>query len=110
MAKSSARRSGCHIGCNVKAATKLQFGGLGGQVDVEQQHIRNALIAFALEVVFGRPQRVVAQPFYKLRQVASIRKDLTEPLIGKPTVIDRGAVIPDVCHIDVARVLNRQKR
>ena len=64
-------------GGNVKPTAELQPGGVRCQVNVEQQNVRNALIAFALEVVFCCPQHIVAQVFYQPGHVPRIGKDLT---------------------------------
>ena len=49
---------------HVEGAAELEPLGLGGEPQPELDQVGQALVAFALEVVLGRPQHVVAEPVH----------------------------------------------
>jgi hypothetical protein len=48
-------------GQHVERAAELQPSRLGGEPQRELDEVREALVALVLEVMLGRPQRVVAE-------------------------------------------------
>ena len=78
---------------------------LGDVAEVQGQHqdVRDALVAFALEVVLGQPEGVVAGPVHQLGDRLALRKHRRQILVGEPAIVRRRAVKPLVVQIDVAR-------
>ena len=72
------------------------------QVQRHHQHVRDALVAFALEMVLGHPERVVAEPVHQLRHRLRLVEDGGEMLVGETAVVDRHPAIADIVHVDMA--------
>src|SRR5262245_15480802 len=68
----------------------------------QHQHIGDALVAFVLKVVFGRPESVVAQTIHKLRHGLRFVEDRHEMLVGKAAVVDGRSSVSDVVYVDMA--------
>jgi hypothetical protein len=66
---------------HVEGAAELQPLGLGGEAQPELYQVRENLIALALEVVLGGPQRVEAEFVHELGHVARSEERLAQPLI-----------------------------
>ena len=91
-------------GGDVEATSEFQPRRLGGQVHVEHQQIRDALIAFRLEVMLRHPELVIAQRVQPLGKVHGPVEDFSEFIIGIPAVIRRGPLEPEAVIDNVARV------
>src|SRR5262245_42086568 len=68
----------------------------------QHQRLGNALVAFVLEVMFGRPEGVVAQTIHKLRHGLCFVEDRHEMLVGKAAVVYGRSSVSDVVHVDMA--------
>jgi hypothetical protein len=89
---------------HVERAAELEALGLGGEPEAELDQIGQALVAFALEVVLGGPQRVVAEVVHYPRHLARGDEDLGEAGVGVAAVVGGGAVEADVVEVDLADV------
>jgi len=74
------------------------------EVEGQQEHVRDALVAFALEMVLGQPERVVPAPVEQARQVARLGEGGDEVLVRKHAAVHGDAAVADVVHIHVAGV------
>ena len=72
---------------HVERAAEFQALGLGGEPEAELHQVGQALVAFALEVVLGGPQRVVAEFVHHLGDVAGGEEDLGEAVVGVAAVV-----------------------
>src|SRR5206468_1982691 len=70
----------------------------------ELDEVRKALVALALEVVLGRPERVVAEVVHELRDVARGEERLAQLLVAVPPGVGRGALEPDVLELDLTDI------
>ena len=102
MAKSSASRSGCHMGLMLKPQPKLEVFGNVGQVYEQQQQVGYALVPFALKVVFGGPERVVAVLFHFHHDGFGLIEHAGQMLIRQPPVVDRRSRPTDVVQVHVS--------
>ncbi len=90
--------------CDVKATAKFDAFGEVCQVDKQHQQVRDTLVPFPLEAVFGRPERVVAQPVHQRDNGFSFVKHGGEMLIRQPPFIDRCALQTNVFQVNVPRI------
>ena len=79
------------------------FSGEMAEMESQHQHVRDALVPFALEVVLGQPEDVVAGPVHELRDGLALREHRGQALVGQPAVVRGRALEPFVVQIDVAR-------
>ena len=91
-------------GQDVERAAELEAARLRGEPQRELDQVREALVALALEVVLGRPQRVVAEVVHELRDVARGEERLAQPLVVIAPLVGRRALQPDVLELDLADV------
>ena len=89
---------------HVERAAELQALRLGGEPEAELHQVRQAFVAFVLEVVLGGPQRVVAALVHHLGNVARGEEDFAEALVRVAAVVGRGAVETDVVEVDLADI------
>jgi hypothetical protein len=66
--------------------------------------VGQALVAFALEVVLGGPQRMVAEVVHYLGDVPGSEEHLRQALVRVPALVGRGAVEADVVEVDLADI------
>src|SRR5262249_51309261 len=90
-------------GRDVEPASDLDFLREVAEVQRQHQHVRDALVALALEVVLREPERVVAGPVHQLRDGFALREHRSEMFVGQPAIVDRRPVEAFVVQIDVAR-------
>jgi hypothetical protein len=88
---------------DVEAAADPDVAGDVAEVQRQHQHVRDALVPLALEVVLGQPVRVVAGPIHQLRDGLGLGKHRCQILVGQPAIVHRRAVQPLVVQVDVAR-------
>ena len=88
---------------DVEAAADADVLREVAEVQGQHQHVRDALVAFALEVVLGQPEDVVAGPVHQLRDGLALRKHRRQVLVGEPAIVRGRAVEPLVVQIHVAR-------
>ena len=74
------------------------------QVQRHHQHVGDALGAFGLEVVFGHPERAVAQAIERLGGDFRLVQGGGQLFVRVAAVVDRGAGVADVFQIDMAGV------
>src|SRR6266851_4019479 len=91
-------------GGDVEATSKFQPRRLGGQVHIEHQQIRDAFIAFRLEVMLRHPELVIAQRVQQLGEVHGPFESLGELVVGIPAVVCRGPLETEVVINNVTRV------
>jgi hypothetical protein len=86
---------------DVKAAAELDPLGHRGEMHRRHQDVGDALHAFVLEMVFGHPERIVADPVHQLRHRLRLVEHARQVLVGVAAVVDRHAAIADILDIDV---------
>src|SRR5439155_22999912 len=77
---------------------------LRGEPQREPDEVRKALVALALEVVLGRPERVVAEVVHELRDVARGEERLAQRLVAVAPGVGGGALEPDVLELDLTDI------
>jgi hypothetical protein len=88
----------------VERAADLELPRLGGEPQPPLDQVGDALIAFALEMVLGRPQAVIAQLVHHPGDRARGLEHLGEPLVRIAPVVGRRAVAPDIVELDLADI------
>src|SRR5439155_11201203 len=78
--------------------------GLVCEVEGQHQNVRDALVALALEMVLGEPERVVPAAVEQARQIARLGIGGDEALVRKYAAVHGGAAVADVVHVQVAGV------
>src|SRR5438034_328286 len=89
---------------DVEATAHLQPLGLVCEVEGQHQNVRDALVALALEMVLGEPERVVPAAVEQARQIARLGVGGDEALVRKHAAVHGGAAVADVVHVQVAGV------
>src|SRR5262249_17417188 len=89
---------------DVEGAAELEALGLGGEPQAELNEVGKALVALALEMVFGRPQHVVAETVHELRDVARGGEGLPQAFGGIAPVVGRRAGKADIVELDLADI------
>ena len=87
---------------DVEGASDLDALGQVGQVYAHHQQVGDALIALGLEVVFGHPEGVVAQPVHEQGNGFGLVEHGGQVFIGEGAVVDGNTRIADVVHVHVA--------
>jgi hypothetical protein len=67
---------------DVEAAADPDVPGEMAEMESQHQHVRDALVPFALEVVLGQPEDVVAGPVHELRDGLALRKHRGQVVVG----------------------------
>lgn len=93
---------------DVETAADPQAPGHMREMHPQHEDVRDALVAFVLEVVLGEPQGVEAEPVHRLRKRLGLREHRDEVLVRIAAVVRRGRVLAHVAQIDVARVEGRK--
>ena len=88
---------------DVEAAAHADVLREVAEMERQHQHVRDALVAFALEVVLGQPEDVVAGAVHQLRDGLALREHRRQPLVGEPAVVRGRAVEALVVQIHVTR-------
>src|SRR4029453_16336000 len=83
---------------------------LGGQPGAEEDEVREDLVALVLEVMLGRPQRVVAQLVHVLGHFLRGLKRLGEALVGITAIVGGSAREPDVLELNLSHVKSGELR
>ena len=91
-------------GVDVESASKPQIFGEMGEMHEEHQEVRDALVAFALEVVFGAPKGVETQFIHRFCERSGLVEDGSELFVGQPSFVCGCAGVADVVHVDAASV------
>jgi len=73
-----------------------------GKMHGVQQEVRDALIALRLEMVLRHPEAIIAQPIQRFGDGFGFSKNGDQLLVREPAVIDWGASVPDIVHINVS--------
>src|SRR2546428_71180 len=89
---------------HVEGAAELEAPRLGGEPQRELDEVREALVALALEVMLGRPERVVSKIVHQLGDVARGEERLAQPLVAVAPGVGRRALQADVLQVDPADV------
>ena len=82
----------------------FRFVGHVREMQRHHQHVGNALGAFALEMMFRHPERVVAVAVHQHRHRLRLLQRGGEMLVGIQPIVDRRARVTNVVEIDMARV------
>jgi len=72
---------------DVEAAPHVQPLGLVREVEGQQENVRDAFVAFTLEVVLGEPEGVVPAPVEQARQVARFGVGGDQVLVRKHAAV-----------------------
>src|SRR6266850_86760 len=91
-------------GQHIERAAELEPLGLRGEPQGELDQVREALVAFALEVVLGRPQRVVAEGVHLLGDVLRRPEHLGEAVVAVAALVGGHARQADVLELDLTDV------
>ena len=89
---------------HVEGASELEPPRLGREPQRELDEVRKHLVAFALEVMLGRPQGVVAEVVHQLGDVARREERLAQLVVGVATGVGRRPVQSDIFQIHLADV------
>ena len=81
---------------HVEGTAELQTPCLSGEPERELDEVRKALIAFALEVMLGRPQGVVAELVHQLGDVARRKEGLAQLVVAVAAGIGRRPLQSDI--------------
>ena len=97
------------MGRMLKPAAELDAPGMLGQVLAHNEQVRDALIAFALEVMLGHPQDVETKIVQEHGGLTGNVESHRQPIIVVPAVVCRHAVKSDAVALKhVASVKNRE--
>jgi hypothetical protein len=88
---------------DVEAAANADVLGDVAEVEGQHEHVGDALVPLALEVVLGQPEGIVARAVHELGNGLALGKHRGQVLVGEPAIVRRRAVQPLVVQIDVAR-------
>ena len=88
---------------DVEAAADPDVLGDVAEVQRQHQHVGDALVAFALEVVLGEPVDVVAGAVHQLGDGFGLGEHRGQVVVGQPALVHRCPGQPLVVEIDVAR-------
>jgi hypothetical protein len=91
-------------GRDVEAAADPDVPREVTEVQGQHQHVGNALVPLALEVVLGQPEGVVAGPVHQPGDGLALREHRGQVVVGQPASVHRSAVQSLVVQVDVARV------
>lgn len=91
-------------GSDVEAAAKFDIFGQVGQVDVQHDQVRDALVAFRLEMVLGHPHGVEAIIIQGLRDGFGLAENGHQVIVVEFPVVHRLAAVADIGHIYVAGI------
>ena len=86
---------------HVEAAAEFQSFRLRGEPEAKLDQVRQALIAFVLEVVLGGPQRVVAGFVHHAGDAARGPEHLGEAIVGIAAVVGGRALETDIVEVDL---------
>src|SRR5207302_1224946 len=89
---------------DIERTAELQLARLGRQVGAHEDQIGDALIAFALKVVLGQPQSVVAKRIHFARHVFGHRHRFDEPLVRIAALVSWSSVASDFLQCDVTDI------
>ena len=89
---------------DVEAAADLQFFGDVRKMHREHEQVGQNLVAFALKVVFGQPQRIPAEPVHLPGYGFGLLEDADELIVGEVALIGGRGILPHVRHVDMARI------
>ena len=89
---------------HVEAAAEFQPFRLRGEPQAELDQVRQALIAFVLEVMLGGPQRVVAGFVHHAGDPACGPEHLGEAIVGIAAVIGGRALQADIVEVDLTDI------
>jgi hypothetical protein len=78
------------------------------EVDGQHRDVRDALVAFVLEMVLREPQRLVAERVGGARERDGRVERLRQPRVRIPAVVGRRAGVPAVLQLDVPDVERRE--
>ena len=91
-------------GRDVEAAADFQRARDMGQMHRAHEDVRDALIAFMLEMVFGQPERVETDFVQLPRHRIGLGEDRRKLLIRVAALIGRSRVLSPVGQVDMARI------
>src|SRR6516162_5414518 len=89
---------------NVEGAAEFETPGLGGEPKPELDQVRQALVAFALEMVLGGPKAVVTELVHQPSDIARGPEYLAQALIRVAAVVRRRAVAADIIELDLTDI------
>ena len=87
---------------DVETAADAQCLGQMRQMHAHHQDVRNAFVAFALEMMFGEPERVVAEPVHARRQGLGLGENRRQMVVAIAPFIHWRDVLTHVAQIHVA--------
>ena len=93
---------------DVEAAADPQAFRHVREVHCHHQDVRDALVAFVLEVVLGEPEGVEAEPVHALRNRLGLGEHRHEVLVRVTAFVRRSRILAHVAQIDMARVERRK--
>ena len=88
-------------GRDVEPASELNLLGQVGQVNAELEDVGYAFVALSLEVVFGHPECVVAQPVHQRGDGDRLVEYRGQLLVREDSIVDRCALQAEVVQVDV---------
>ena len=77
---------------------------MGGEPQPKLNQVGQALVALALEMVLGRPQRVVAKLVHHTGDIARGPEYLAQPLVRIAAIVCARAFEADIIELDLAYI------
>ncbi len=87
---------------DVEAAADIETPGEVGEVQRHHHDVGDALVAFALEMMLGHPEGVVAETVHELRHALRLVEDGGELLVRIAPLVGGRRVLAHVAKVDVA--------
>jgi hypothetical protein len=91
-------------GTDVEAAADLELLRHVREMHTQHQDIRDALVAFVLEVMLSEPQGVVTEPVHRLGERFTLREHCRELLVGVPAFVGWCRLLPHIAKVDMAGI------
>src|SRR6516164_4899424 len=88
----------------VEGAAEFKAPGLRGKPQPELDQIRQAFVAFPLEMVLGGPKAVIAELVHQPGDIARGPERLAQALVRVATIVRRRAVQADIVELDLADI------
>ena len=85
----------------IKTAAETQILGHVGKVHRKHQDVGNTFIPFTLEVMFGKPQRVVSELVHASRESFGLGEYAGQLLIRINTLVDGRRILAHLTEIDM---------
>ena len=87
---------------DVEAAAELQAFCDLREMHREHEHVGDAFVSLALEMMLRHPEGVIAEPVHELGHGLRFVEHGGEALVGEAAVVHRHAAVAHIVHVDMA--------